>query len=97
MRGFEVAPDSPISMHNVHVDMEQFLEASPLKHTYCEQISEKDFEQQATNATSEALAVSIWNGGLFCQGVVNKLVMSCIGIYYDRLNLYIWHDFNFEI
>ena len=68
MRGFEVAPDSPISMHNVHVDMEQFLEASPLKHAYCELISEKEFEQQAENATSEALAVSISNACPFLLG-----------------------------
>jgi len=57
LRDFDIAPDSPTSVRNLHLDLDEFDDASQLQHVFCRQMSSVEFEQQGVTETEKALQV----------------------------------------
>lgn len=57
LRGFDIAPDSPTSVRNLHLDLDEFDDASQLHHAFCRQISTVEFEEEGISETEKALQV----------------------------------------
>ncbi|KAI0237560.1 hypothetical protein LSAT2_011872 [Lamellibrachia satsuma] len=55
LRGFDIAPDSPTSVRNLHLDLDEFDDASQLHHAFCRQISTVEFEEEGISETEKAL------------------------------------------
>ncbi|KAK2190645.1 hypothetical protein NP493_72g03003 [Ridgeia piscesae] len=55
LRDFDIAPDSPTSVRNLHLDLDEFDDASQLQHVFCRQMSSVEFEQQGVTETEKAL------------------------------------------
>ena len=58
LRGFDIAPDSPASVRNLHLDLDEFDDPSQLQRTFCRQMSAVEFEQEGVTATEKALQVA---------------------------------------
>ena len=57
LRDFDIAPDSPTSVRNLHLDLDEFDDASQLQHVFCRQMSSIEFEQEGVTETEKALQV----------------------------------------
>ena len=70
LRGFDIAPDSPASVRNLHLDLDQFDDPSRLQRTFCRQMSSVEFEQEGVTETEKALQVACHHQISRCPAII---------------------------